>query len=293
MTTTTAAYLTVNQNLARYQAMTATEPAVKSATAYYEANIGKATSVKAFVSNYRLLSYALDAYGLGAQINNTALVTKVLEGGVSSSKSLANTLSNPNWRAFASAFNFVGQGAASVSSSAAVKTTTAAYVEQQLESDQGSQDVGVELALYFQRVAPTVTSEYGILADPNLLEVAQTIFGLPSGTSVSAIDAQAHALSQLMPLSELQDPKKLSGLVERFAAMYDLNYGPSSGATSSLTVDSGNTASTASPASSILSDVISANGQTLSASLNAFTNTSTPTFSTALMSSLQKLSLGG
>jgi hypothetical protein len=293
MTTTTAAYLTVNHNLARYQAMTAAEPAVKSATAYYEANIGKATSIKAFVSNYRLLSYALDAHGLGAQVNNTALVTKVLEGGVSSSKSLANRLSNPNWRAFAAAFNFAGQGAASVSSPAAVKTTTAAYVEHQLESDQGSQDVGVELALYFQRVAPTVTSEYGILADPNPLEVARTIFGLPSGASASAVDAQAHALSRLMPLSELQDPKKLSGLVERFAAMYDLKYGPSSGATSSLTVDSGNTASTASPASSILSDVISANGQTLGASLNAFTNTSTPTFSTALMSSLQKLSLGG
>ena len=103
----------------------------------------------------------------------------MLKGGVSSSKSLANTLSNANWKAFATAFNFAGEGAASVSSSAAVKTTTAAYVEQQLESDQGSQDVGVQLALYFQRVAPTVTSEYGILADPNLLEVAQTIFGLP------------------------------------------------------------------------------------------------------------------
>ena len=49
MTSTTAAYLAVNQNLARYQTMTAAEPAVKSATAYYEANIGNATSIQAFV----------------------------------------------------------------------------------------------------------------------------------------------------------------------------------------------------------------------------------------------------
>src|SRR5271156_2533368 len=53
----------------RYQAMTATEPAVKTATAYYEANIGSVTSIQDFVGNYRLLSYALDAYGLGDQIN--------------------------------------------------------------------------------------------------------------------------------------------------------------------------------------------------------------------------------
>ncbi len=111
MTSTTAAYLAVNQNLARYQTMTAAEPAVKSATAYYEANIGKATSIQAFVGNYRLLSYALNAYGLGDQINNTALITQVLEGGVTNSKSLANTLPNANWKAFATAFNFVGAGA--------------------------------------------------------------------------------------------------------------------------------------------------------------------------------------
>jgi hypothetical protein len=66
-----------------------------------------------------------------------------------------------------------------------VKTTTSDYIEQQLESDQGALDVGVELALYFQRVAPTVASEYGILADPNLLEAAQTIFGLSPATSAT------------------------------------------------------------------------------------------------------------
>ena len=53
MTTTTTQYLTVSQILARYQAMTAAEPAVTSATAYYEANIGKVTSIQDFVGNYR------------------------------------------------------------------------------------------------------------------------------------------------------------------------------------------------------------------------------------------------
>ena len=76
---------------------------------------------------------------------------------------------------------------------------------KQLESDQGAQqDVGVELALYFQRVAPTVTSEFGILADPNLLQAAQTIFGLSPSTSAENINKQAQTLSQLMPISDLR-----------------------------------------------------------------------------------------
>src|SRR5271166_6055433 len=225
--------------------MTAAEPGVKSASAYYQANIGKVTSIQDFVGNYRLLSYALDAYGLGDQINAKALIAKVLEGGVTNPKSLANTLSDSRWKAFAAAFDFVGQGASFISSTSAVKTTTADYVEQQLESDQGAQDVGVQLALYFQRVAPTVTNEYGILADQNLLEVAQTIFGLSPATSASNIHTQAQTLSKLMPISDLQDPKKLQQLTERFTAMYDLTYGPGSAATTTLTVSSDNSGSSA------------------------------------------------
>ena len=290
MTSTTTTYLAISQKLSRYQAMTAAEPAVKTATAYYEANIGSVTSVQDLVGNYRLLSYALNAFGLGDQINAKGLITKVLEGGVANPKSLANTLANPQWKAFAAAFDFVDSGAASPSSATSVKTTTSDYVEQQLESDQGGEDVGVQLALYFQRVAPTVTSEEGILADPNLLEVAATIMGIsPSAAS----DLQPQTLSELMPLSDLQDPAKLQQLTERFTAMYDYTYGPGSGATASLTVDSGNSSSLQSGAASVLASIISSNGSVLGGALNDFTGAPQPIFSTALMSSMSRLTLGG
>jgi hypothetical protein len=290
VTSTTTAFLAVSQNLSRYQAMTAAEPAVKTATAYYEANIGSVKSIGDLVGNYRLLSYALNAYGLGDQINAKGLITKVLEGGVSNPKSLANTLPNSQWKAFAAAFNFVDSGATPPSSTSSVATTTGDYVEQQLESDQGDQDVGVQLALYFQRVAPTVTSEYGILADPNLLQIAATIMGLPPS---AAADLQPQTLSELMPISDLQDPAKLNQLTERFTAMYDYTYGPSSGATSGLSVDSGNSSSEQSGAASVLASVISSNGSVLGGALNDFTGSSQPTFSTALMSSMSRLTLGG
>jgi hypothetical protein len=290
MTSTTTAFLAVSQNLARYQAMTAAEPAVKTASAYYQANIGSVKSISDLVGNYRLLSYALNAYGLGDQINSKGLITKVLEGGVSSRKSLANTLPNPQWKAFAAAFNFVDSGATPPSSSSAVATTTSASVEQQLESDQGGQDVGVQLALYFQRVAPTVTSEEGILADPNLLQVAATIMGLPA---TAAADLKPQTLSEFMPLSDLKDPAKLTQLTERFTAMYDYTYGPSSGATSDLTADSGNSTSGQSGAATVLAGVISSNGSVLGSALNEFTGATQAIFSISLMSSISRLTLGG
>src|SRR6202051_3799612 len=145
MTSTTTAFLAVSQNLSRSQAVTAAEPALKTASAYYAANIGSVNSVSDLVGNYRLLSYALNAYGLGDQINAKGLITKVLEGGVSNPKSLANTLPNAQWKAFASAFNFVDSGTTPLSSTSTVATTTSDYVEQQLERDRGRQDVGNEV----------------------------------------------------------------------------------------------------------------------------------------------------
>lgn len=285
MTTTTATYLSIVKNLPNYTKMTAEEPAVKTAGAYYAANIGKVTSIDQFVGNYRLLSYALDAYGLGDQINSTALIKQVLEGGITNSKSLANTL--PQWKAFATAFNFVGDGAASVSTSKAISTTESNYVEQQLENNEGQQDVGVQLAMYFNRVAPTVTSMYGILADQNLLEVAETIFGLPSSFSSENIDTQAKVLGGFVTVADLQNPAKLKQLTERFTAQYDSLYGSSSTSTSSLTVSGSSTstssASTASGALAVLSGIVSSNASSASSSL----------FSNALLQSLQGFKIGG
>lgn len=285
MTTTTSSYLSVVNNLASMQKMTASEPAVQTATQYYAAHIGSVTSINDFVGNYRLLSYALDAFGLGDQINSTALIKQVLQGGITNPNSLANTM--PQWKAFATAFNFVGSGAASISTASALQSTESDYVEEQLESNEGQQDVGVQLAMYFNRVAPTVTSEYGILADKNLLEVVETIFGLPSSFSSENIDVQAKALSQLLPLSDLSNPKTLQQLTERFTAEYDATYNSPTSTATPLTVTgsaSATSSSTESAAATILGGIISANASSASGGVS---------FSESLLESLQSFNLGG
>ena len=290
-TTTTSTYLSIENNLARYQKMVASEPTVKTATDYYAANIGKVTSIKDLVGNYRLLSYALTAYGLSDQANNKALVTKVLQGGYTSSKALANTLSNPNWKNFAKAFSYLSSGTTATSEtiSAAASTTESDYTEQQLENQEGKQDVGVQLALYFKRVAPTITSAYSVLGDENLLEAFQTIFGITLNTNGN-IDNNASIVSRLMPMSDLTNSKKLDQLVERFCAQYTVLY--SSGGTdasSPLEVyNSGTTATSSSldAATSIMSSIVSGNSSYGGSS-------TTQSLTSVLLNSLQSLSLGG
>ena len=284
--TTLSSYLAVSRNLTRYQKMVASDPMVKTPGDYYAANIGKVKSIADFVGNYRLLSYALKAYGLSDHINDKALVTKVLQGGVSSSKALANTLADPRWQAFAKAFDFVGKGAPSVGVSSAVDKVKSGYVENELEIGQGNQNVGVQLALYFKRVASTITSVYSIIGDKNLLQVAQTIFNIPAMTG-SDVDQQAKIIGKLMPIASLQDPAKLEKLTERFSAMYDITYGASGGGLTAV----GYGASQANAATGVLQGIITSNGQTLAKALSSSTPTSL--FSDQFMAQLQRLSIGG
>jgi len=221
MISTTTYYTLLTKDLSKTQATTAKEPIVARETAYFEANIGKVKSVKDLMSDSRLYTYVMKAFGLGDQTFAKALVTKVLEGGTTDSKALANTLNDTRYKALAKAFDFSSGTAPGLTNSTTITTVVNDYIEQQVETDIGKQSQGAQLALYFKRVAPTITSSYGILADQNILKVVQTALGLSAYMSNASIDVQAAQLDKLVTLSDFKDPKKLDHFIERYTAMYD------------------------------------------------------------------------
>ncbi len=243
MSTTLSAYLTVANHLSQWRTIAAKAPEVQTATKYFEQNIGKATSGKQLVNNPRLFNYAMTAFGLGDRIYAKGLMEKVLQQGVTSKKALANTLNNSNILDFAKAFDFADNGSATTSSSSLVSQVVDKYIENSLETSQGQQDPGVELALYFKAHAPGVTSVYQILADKNLLTVVQTALGISPMTAAEPIDTQANMLTTKLKLPDFQDTKKLERFIERFCAQYDANNNapgatPSSPSTTTLTTAS-------------------------------------------------------
>jgi hypothetical protein len=230
--TTLSSYLTIANNINRWLAATAQNPGVSVATNYFEQNIGKVKSADDLVNNPRLFDYAMTAFGLGDMTYAQGLMKQVLAQGVTSSNALANTLPNPNILAFAKAFDFADNGASTTNSATLVANVVNRYLENSLQTAQGEQDPGVQLALYFQQNAPNITSIYGILADKNLLTVVQTALGISPLTSAEPIDTQAHMLSSLVNISDFKDPAKLQLFIERFAALYDSS--SSSGANGGL-----------------------------------------------------------
>jgi hypothetical protein len=226
--TTLASYQALTRNMTSSLAATAAEPAVANETKYYLANIGKVKTIDQFINNFRLFSFAMNAYGLQDMTYAKGMIHKLLQGGLNDPKSLANTLTDPRYRAFATAFDFAGQGDKTTSRASATTDTVNRYVRQTLENDAGNQNAGVRLAIYFQRMAPGIKTAYNILADPALLKVAQTVLQIPASTSQQDIAVQAQTIASKINLKDLQDPAKLQKFLQRFTVLYDLQ-NPSSG----------------------------------------------------------------
>ncbi|MFG1479116.1 DUF1217 domain-containing protein [Xanthobacter sp. V4C-4] len=214
------------------------DPQISNATKYYEENIGKVKSVDDFVSNYRLFSYAMTAYGLSDMVYAKAMMTKVLNSDLSDSSSFANKLTDTRFTNFAKAFSELGSTTSSTDTTTSGDTTTgdttdttstaattaevvSAYLEQSVEDSLGQTDQGVQLALYFKRTASTVSSAYGLLADSALWKVVQTVYGLPANLGSMELETQKSVVESKFDVADLQDPEKVEKLLKRFTVLWD------------------------------------------------------------------------
>ena len=80
----------------------------------------------------------------------------------------------------------------------------------------------MRLALYFERMASTITSGYSIIADDALSQVVRTALQLPAEFAATDIDRQAAYYEDALNIEEFKDPAKLGKFLERFTSMWEL-----------------------------------------------------------------------
>ena len=112
MTDTLTSYRLIARDLPTALKRKAAEPTVARETAYYEANIGKVTSIDDLFADQRLYAYAMKAHGLEEMTYAKAFMRKVVSEGVDGAASFANRLADDRYTAFARAFRFDGAASA-------------------------------------------------------------------------------------------------------------------------------------------------------------------------------------
>ncbi|MGV8936364.1 MAG: DUF1217 domain-containing protein [Allorhizobium sp.] len=208
---------------------------------YYQEQILSITSTKELLGDRRLVDFMLVAKGLDPEGVTDEFMQQLFSSDLNDPKSFANQQSDERYAEIVGSFNFDTDGQLSadpvgtVQQRGAVLETQNLYLHLSLEEDQGNSNNGVRLALYFQRVAPTLTDAYDLLGDEALLETFRVTFGYSADFSNMDIDMQKKLVEQNLKLEDMQDPTKLKKFLLRFTAMYDAdNSGGSSGALSVL-----------------------------------------------------------
>ncbi|MDO9415704.1 DUF1217 domain-containing protein [Pararhizobium sp.] len=195
---------------------------------YYSAEIAKFDNVEDLLSNRRLVDFILTSAGIDPEDVTTDYVRQMFQSDLDDPESFANTETDSRYKAIVSAFNFdmlgnvIRVSDASIQSRRGIIETQDLYLNQTLEEEQGADNAGVRLALYFRRHAEDLTTEFDILADSALLQVIQTAYSLPEEMSGADIDVQAEYIKRVFKVEDMQDPDKVEKLLLRFTSLYDV-----------------------------------------------------------------------
>lgn len=211
---------------------------------YFRENIGSIGSAEELVSDRQLLTVALGAFGLEADIDNRFFIQKVLEEGTSSSEALANRLADTRYRTFSEAFGFGELALPSTFRTGFGDEVADAFLERQFEVGVGETDQTMRLALTLERELPEIgarsvandTKWLIIMGNPPLRNVFETTLGLPPSFGALDIDRQledfkdrAESVLGTSDVGELADGEASDELLRTYLARAQLE---SSGLTS-------------------------------------------------------------
>ncbi|WP_299728730.1 DUF1217 domain-containing protein [uncultured Tateyamaria sp.] len=213
---------------------------LKRDTDYFAENIGNVRSAEELVSDRRLLTVALGAFGLQDDINNRFFIEKMLSDGTTANDALANRFTDSRYRDFSAAFGLGPGEIPGALRSGFADEIIAKFQASSFEIATGNQDDTMRVALYAERVLADVVSGDGssaskwfsIMGQPPLRNLFETAFGLPDAFGQADIDFQlgvfqdrASRLFGITDPSQIAEPEILDRVVSSFLARSQLEAG--------------------------------------------------------------------
>ncbi len=221
----------LNRTSEKQRELVARDARVVAATVNFHHKIASITSAEDLISDFRLMNVALQAFGLEGDIGNKAYIRKVLESDLSDERSLANRLSNKNYKQLAGAFNFGEPGAVQTTSAEFADMITSRYIQREFEARVGKGDRNLRLGLSAQhelgalakKPSSNTTKWYEILGNTPLRTVFEGAFGFTSAYRKLPIDRQLSefrdAAKKIFGTDDIQNiaaPESREKLIQRF-----------------------------------------------------------------------------
>lgn len=216
----------------------ASAAAQKREEEYFRDKIASVPSAEALVSDRRLLSVSLTAFGLQDDLANRAYLRKVLESSIYDSGSFVNRLSHKRYRQLSEAFGFGDRLVPRNQLSGFAESVLAQYKERSFEIAVGAQDNEMRLALGVRRDLAALANQpvsettrwFTVLGTPSIRAIFEQAYNLPSSFGRIDIDRQVDILKEktraLMgsdTVAQFSDSGKLETLTRRFFLIGQFN----------------------------------------------------------------------
>jgi hypothetical protein len=215
---------------------------------YFREKIGSIETAEQLVSDRRLLTVALGAFGLQDDINSRFFIRKILEEGTVNKDALANRFSDPRYKEMSQAFGFGPGEYLKVGEPVFAQAIIDRFEKIEFEVATGKQNESMRFALYAERemggLAVSDMSNdakwFTLMAEPPLRTLFEKAFNLPSAFGQIDIDQQLNVFKERAKrefgsddLSLFSDPVRVQELITKFIVrdqISQFNSGFSSGA---------------------------------------------------------------
>lgn len=224
---------------AKQKAAFNTQQQLQRDEAYFKEKIKAVSTPEDLVKDRRLLRIALEAHGLGDDINNRFFLRKILEEGTLDPKALAMKLSDTRYRDFADSFGF-HLGVPNTKLSTFPEKILSQWRERQFEVAVGTQNNSYRLAMNAERElkkladskAPETSKWFSVMGQLPLRQVFETAFNLPPAFGTLDIDRQkkvfedkAAAYLGNRGINQFTDPAAIEKLTKTYLLKAQSNSG--------------------------------------------------------------------
>lgn len=165
---------------------------------YFRENIGSIETAEDLVSDRRLLTVALGAFGLQDDINNRYFIRKIFEEGTVNDDALANRFSDPRYKEMSQAFGFGPGEYLKVGEPVFADVIVSRFEAIEFEIAAGQQNEAMRFALYAEREMGDLAQSdmsndakwFTLMGDPPLRTLFEKALNLPSAFGQIDLDQQ-------------------------------------------------------------------------------------------------------
>lgn len=205
----------VAANQAQQVALMAAQPHVQRDIAQFTQAVMTAQTPARLLANPTALKVLLTANGLGDQLGDTALATRVLLSDAARAESLVNQLEDPRWLSVNKTYAFATKGLEMLGHPEAVAEIAGGYAEALWRMSLDQTTPGLSNAVDFLRRAATIGNLGQVLDDPTFRTVITTALGVPR---LTVRGAREQAIATRIDLTQFRDPSFVNQFAHRYLA---------------------------------------------------------------------------